>query len=52
MSALVGELLRVVQLAVLVIGREDDGSGIDAACQTTAAGLVAAGLDAVGKLIG
>ena len=43
-AAAVGELLRVVELVVMVVFGQYDGGGIDAARQTAAAGLIASGL--------
>ena len=44
-SPLVGELLRVVQRLILIVGWEDYGRSIDTACQTATTCLVAACLD-------
>ena len=42
LSALVSQLLRVVQRLILIVFWEDDGSSIHAASQTASASLVAA----------
>ena len=43
-APLLGELLGVVEVGIAVVGREDDGSGIDTAGKTTSTGLIATSL--------
>ena len=46
--ALLGrELFRVVEQRIVVVTRQDDGGSIDTACQASAAGLIAAGLNTI-----
>ena len=40
--SLIRQLFRIVKLLVLIVFREDDSSSIDATCQTTTSGFVAA----------
>ena len=44
LSLAVGELLRVVELLVVIVGRQDDRCGIHTTCQTTAPSFVASSL--------
>ena len=44
-AACIGQLLRIVERLVVIIGRKDDCSGIDRAGQTTAPRFVTTGLE-------
>lgn len=46
-ASLLGQLLRVVELGIVVVGRQDDSGGVNTTSQATTASLIATSLNKV-----